>query len=304
MALQLKYKRREHTDIEDILRGEKKYLELLEIVNTDKNWERFLGKIDEPKTFIKADNHFRILSNNISRVAATILIFILTATTIYLAKFQSHFAIQDVSNLENSTEIDLSDGSRITLNKGSVLSYHNHNNPRKREVQLRGEAFFNVAKNDAVPFYVYLDKTIIKVLGTSFNVNENTDGDVEIYVLSGKVSFYESENENNSVLIRAGEGTRYNNTTKEFKTSQFSSQNFLFWITGNLSFNHQNLKEVFNVLEKSYNVTIQVEDPEILNNKLTSDCEGLQLKDILNELSILFNLSYSQDGHIVYIQKE
>ena len=81
------------------------------------------------------------------------------------------------------------------------------------------------------------------------------------------------------------------------------TENFLFWMEGNLSFIDRSLDLVFQNLEKSFGTRIVVEDSDILQYRFTSYCEGQQLDDILNELSILFNIRYYKRGNTIYIQK-
>ncbi|RRA99050.1 FecR family protein [Larkinella rosea] len=85
----------------------------------------------------------------------------------------------------------LSDGSVVTLNPKSRLSYPHRFSATTRTVYLSGEAFFDVVKNPAKPFLIYANQTVTKVLGTSFLVRAYTEEkDVTVMVKTGRVSVY------------------------------------------------------------------------------------------------------------------
>src|SRR5690606_9914983 len=88
-------------------------------------------------------------------------------------------------------EVELPDGSVVWLNKGAKLSYlKGFKNFYDREVNLSGEAFFDVKPNAEKPFIIETANTATRVLGTSFNVKTNGEN-VAVSVFSGKVSFKE-----------------------------------------------------------------------------------------------------------------
>ena len=72
---------------------------------------------------------------------------------------------------EKNELVFLPDGSKVTLAKGSRITYSRLMNGKKRKVSLSGVAFFDVEKNPEKPFYIYTTSMVIKVLGTSFRVN-------------------------------------------------------------------------------------------------------------------------------------
>ena len=288
---------KQYADLIKKLSSEKKYFNQLKTIDLDHHLDRFRNNIRKNVS----EQKFRKIT--LYRIAAAILILILASSTVYFAYFMDAGQIQQVSSLQENTEVLLSDGTGIILNKGSVLNYPKKLNTRSREVSLKGEAFFDVAKKTGIPFNVYLDKTTIRVLGTSFNIKEDEQGLVEVSVLTGKVVFFEKENSENAIELEAGQKGIFNTTSSEFEKTIFDSENFLYWKTGTLTFNEQPLASVFEILERSYGITIIVNDKDILQNRLTSRCEGQQLDDILGELSILFAIHYEIKGDTAYIQK-
>lgn len=98
---------------------------------------------------------------------------------------------EKVNNSKGPLRITLEDGTVVTLQKNSRLSYPQHFEEDKRETFLSGEAFFEVAKNPDKPFYVYSNELVTRVLGTSFTVR-SFDGDriSSVDVRTGQVSVF------------------------------------------------------------------------------------------------------------------
>ena len=87
------------------------------------------------------------------------------------------------------SQLILADGTKVWLNAGSRMAFPNKFSEKKREVFLEGEAYFEVAHNAKVPFYVNTNDISIKVLGTKFNISAyKTDKKTEAVLLEGKVA--------------------------------------------------------------------------------------------------------------------
>lgn len=94
--------------------------------------------------------------------------------------------------------VSLEDGSRVTLDPGSKISYPAHfagaQHSGGREVFLSGKAFFDIAKDPSKPFFVYANELVTKVLGTSFTVRSFADEqEVSVAVKTGKVAVFSRE---------------------------------------------------------------------------------------------------------------
>ncbi|MGX5816942.1 FecR family protein [Chitinophaga lutea] len=106
---------------------------------------------------------------------------------------------QDVAVAEGPRTLHLVDGSRVTLAAGSRLRYYRTLASGKRQVQLEGEAFFDVAHDAQRPFLVYSSGIVTKVLGTSFRVAGKED--ITVAVRSGKVSVSRDGHESQEAYI-------------------------------------------------------------------------------------------------------
>lgn len=90
--------------------------------------------------------------------------------------------------------IDLADGSQVILEPNAYLKYPLAFHQKTRKVQLKGDAFFDIAHDTLKPFFIYSNEAVIRVLGTSFYVKaDEDDKDIEVIVKTGKVAVYRSK---------------------------------------------------------------------------------------------------------------
>ena len=135
--------------------------------------------------------------------------FLSVFSILAIAFFQSNPSKQEETNaavptmewkeIKNTTVIEqviqLVDGSTVTLEPFSTLKYPTQFLKKQREVVLKGEAFFNIARDTTKPFVVYANETITKVLGTSFTIKAfEGEKEVEVAVKTGKVAVYANVN--------------------------------------------------------------------------------------------------------------
>jgi transmembrane sensor len=140
-------------------------------------WKRIKEKTnsDNVEKATEIDEPNRLLPRLLKIAAVLLITFALGAVT---GKFYLH---NDVSSNEKEyytieaprgakSFLTLADGTKIWLNAGSKISYQRNYNQENRNIFLEGEAFFEVAKNERVPFYVHSSGIVVKAIGTAFNV--------------------------------------------------------------------------------------------------------------------------------------
>lgn len=124
--------------------------------------------------------------------------------------------MQEIATRDSSGLFFLPDSSKAFLNKNSKLSYPSLF-AANRSVTLSGEAFFEVRHDSLHPFVVHTSGTLVRVLGTSFNVRENADGEVFVGVLSGKVVFSSDKwPRDSTVVLKAGDSGTFNKAKASF----------------------------------------------------------------------------------------
>lgn len=195
----------------------------------------------------------------------------------------------------------LADGTKVSLNQGSTLS-----TPEKfgdqREVILSGEAFFDVISNPDKPFIIKTQKTQIEVLGTSFNVNEEVDGNTLVSVAEGKVKF---SSEGESILLNRGMTGIYNSKSGELSISESSNTGeYQFWRTRRLAFRGLALNDVVMTLNRTYKVQIELANEKVGNCQLSVIFEDEKIDDILEIISITLGLEITNLGTTIILDGE
>ncbi|MFA6086717.1 FecR family protein [Mucilaginibacter sp.] len=198
-------------------------------------------------------------------------------------------------------KITLSDGSTVWLSPKSALTYLQKFTGQKREVTLTGEAFFEVTKDSNRPFSIYSGNVITKVWGTSFRVRSFTaDKTTKVNVLTGKVSVAiavpkETRTDlNNEVMLLPNQEAVYDKNLGQLqKNDKIKDVSIGMWKKANLSFNNTQLRDVFKVLSKSFNVKISSDDERINSDYLKADFTNENLPAIMEILQTTLNVTYS-----------
>lgn len=198
-------------------------------------------------------------------------------------------------------EHQLPDGSIVWLNENTRLSYDRRF--KTRDVQLEGEAFFDVERIEDSPFAILSGDTRTTVLGTSFNVRAYPDEEqVEVTVETGKVRLEEKVEETTStekeVVLEAGKAGLYIKETSELKVVEEKDPNALAWKTRRLVFENESLNEVIKVLERYFGTEIEVSNRKIYNCSWTANLD----KDPKLE-EVLEIAAFNMDMEIVPTEK-
>ena len=203
------------------------------------------------------------------------------------------------SSVNSSTSIQrirLEDNSLVTLSPGSSISYPNVFSLDKREVQLEGDAFFEISKNPTKPFFVYSGKLVTKVLGTSFWVKTNEETfTTEVEVLTGKVSVFENhflrnnrkekiKKSSQGVILTPNQRVSYDEESGHLLTGIVEDPVLIPEnITGaNLVFNNQALVDITATLQKEYGIEIVFANELLEKCTFTGDISEIPLYDKLD----------------------
>lgn len=151
--------------------------------------------------------------------------------------------------------INLSDHSTVWVNTNSTLYYPEKFTGNTRTVKITGEAYFEIAKDASKPFIVDLGNEKIKVLGTSFNVRNNT-GLTEVALLTGKVCI-ETVSDGKKIYLKPNEKWVYSKHTGKGSIETTDAGIYNIWIKDRLVFDNANLSYVITCLERWYGIRIQ-----------------------------------------------
>lgn len=201
------------------------------------------------------------------------------------------------------TQYLLPDGSTVTLNKNSTLTYRSNFGKKRRDVRLSGEGFFDVVKDSTHPFSIEVAGTKTEVLGTRFNVKEKGSR-VITSLIEGSIRF---SSQNCRALLSPGEVVVYHVGTKSYKVSQIDPQLSIAWISGRVNYDGITFEELSKKLEQIYQVTIKITDEKIADHTLsvsflTEETVGDILDALKEELG--FSLSFSADSTRITIDNK
>ena len=241
---------------------------------------------------------------SIIKYAAAIALLISVSFGIYQFNKTPDNIIASTSYGERK-QIDLPDGTTVTLNSLSSVSYsENIHKSDTREIKLSGEAYFDVAKDERRTFIVKTPEQIeIKVLGTKFNVSAyENDENVTTDLYEGAVSI--AVRSGDSLRLKPGEQATYNKISAKVEVSVIDYDNSE-WIKGSIHFENIALKNIFKVLEREKNITFRISGDVEQGLKLTAKFNNNESVDeILERLSHPGNFSFEIIENIYIIKKQ
>lgn len=189
------------------------------------------------------------------------------------------------------------DGSRVTLNRNSSLTYESSFNTTAREVALKGESYFDIMPDRSKPFIISVDDLKIKVIGTSFNVRTITDR-VEVQVKSGIVKLLSGDSE---ITVIKGQTGIYTKNDRSLKLIKSIDLNSISYATKSFYFQDMALREAFKYLEVAFNVTINFDDKKFSGCRLTAEFENKPMNYILDVISATLDINYKISGKTIHI---
>jgi transmembrane sensor len=229
----------------------------------------------------------KLVPNWAYAVAASVVVifgmfYFMTLNTHYETEFSEQLAIT------------LPDYSKVQLNANSQLDFKSRQWENNREVQLKGEAFFDVEKGTS--FKVMTDEGAIEVLGTEFNVTVG-DSYFEVRCYEGKVKVTSSTNK--EAILTQGEAFRIlNNNSEEWNFSQNEPN----WLHGESSFNNIPLSQVMISLEDQFGIAFDKSNVDA-NKRFTGSFSHTDLKLALKTVFAPMEISYRSNEENVIVLK-
>lgn len=199
-------------------------------------------------------------------------------------------------------EIQLHDGSIVTLAENSTLTYPNAFG-NTRDVSLEGRAFFDVHRDAERPFSVHTDNAAIKVLGTSFDVNANAISSTTVSVISGKVQVSPKGLPETKVLLtKHQQVTSADSQLSPIQT--FRGQQPIAW-TNLIMFKNTSLEEAAEALEDRFELEVHFESDALKKERITGKFKDETLDNILKSIALLKQFTYEyQNDHTIYIKRK
>jgi len=194
---------------------------------------------------------------------------------------------------------ELPDNSVVWLNSGSKLRCPNIFKGERREVDLQGEAFFEVQSDEKHPFYVNTPSGVqVYVYGTRFNVCAYDNEDyVETVLESGRVNIFIPKYET-SVALKPGEHLLYDKKALQFVKSEVDVSEKVAWKDGKLIFRNSSLEEVLKRLSRHFNVDIHFNNKSGKNYTFRATFRNESLFQILDYLSKSVSMKWNVEDPV------
>lgn len=228
-------------------------------------------------------------------------------------KQNANHVIETTNNSRTAHNITLSDGSIVTLAPQSSIRYPEKFVDEKRQVELSGEAFFNVKRDPSKPFLVYSDEIVTKVLGTSFRITAFHDREeIVVAVKTGKVSVYQKEQAEKSaqikdVILTPNQQLVYKRSHDILKKEVVPSPSIVAKDSSNyfaMEFDGMPVTEIFDALEKNYGIEIQYDKDILSNCVLTTKMNVEGFHERIDIICKAINADYTNtDGAVVINSK-
>jgi transmembrane sensor len=199
-------------------------------------------------------------------------------------------------------QVVLEDGTRVWLNAASSIRFPQAFTGLTREVELSGEAYFEVAKNKAKPFIVQANGTKVQVFGTHFNINAYTDNDdVTTTLLEGSVRMSSGSS---AVMLAPGQQGDAAKNGAAIKVGRADIQQAMAWKNGLFIFHDLNITEVMKQVGRWYDVDVEYRDNEVKNNEFGGTISKYKsINELLDVMVLTRSIHYKLEGRRVIIMK-
>ena len=203
-----------------------------------------------------------------------------------------------------TSEIVLSDGTKVYLNAGSRLVYPEFFVDKTREVFLVGEAFFEVKHDSKHPFVVQTTDIRLKVLGTKFNISAYpSENIIETVLTEGKVRMEQNNSGifSETAIVLPNQLALFNKSSHEVKLTEVDTDNYTLWKEGLFKFESTDLSRVIKKLERFYNIRFNYRDPLLGTVKITGKLElGDNREEIINRVAVAASVKIEEKGEEYY----
>lgn len=201
-----------------------------------------------------------------------------------------------------TTQVQMSDGTKIWVNSGSRLIYPASFPDDKREIYLEGEIYLEVARNEKAPFIVKTNQMEVEVLGTSFNVSAYKNDETQSVVLAnGSVSIKKHISDVPTVIAPNQRYTLLKGTN-EVSLDTVDVFYYICWRYNLLMSNSESLSVILKKLERHYNVNISYNPHEISQFQLKGKLDlKNNIEETLDVISLTTPIGYSVEKESIKI---
>lgn len=198
-------------------------------------------------------------------------------------------------------QVQLPDGTKAWLNAASSLKFPAAFSGIERNVELTGEAYFEVSKNKLKPFIVMAKGTRTVVLGTHFNIMAYKDEPVvKTTLIEGSVQLSKG---NIKVVLKPGQEGRMANNDTEFSVTEVDANAAVAWKNGLFVFEDESLENIMKKIERWYNVEVVYQDVDKSLQFGASISRHDSVSDVLEWLELTGGIHFKIEGRRITVMK-
>lgn len=239
---------------------------------------------------------------------AIVLLGLITVTAYWQGSRQIQSNFSDIvveAPLGSKTKLTLPDGSTVWLNAGSKMVYSQGFGVSDRRLAFQGEGYFEVEKNDKMPFLVQTHDVNVTVVGTKFNFrNYPEDEEAVVELLEGKVALENQLRKEAVRYLSPEEKMVLHKATGEMDITSAKVKEATLWTENILLFDEDLLPDIVRELERSYHVQIEIENEDLKQTRFYGQFNQLEqnIYDVLDMLSETGKLKYHEEGKVIYLK--
>ena len=239
---------------------------------------------------------------------AIVLLGLITVTAYWQGSRQIQSNFSDIvveAPLGSKTKLTLPDGSTVWLNAGSKMVYSQGFGVSDRRLAFQGEGYFEVEKNDEMPFLVQTHDVNVTVVGTKFNFrNYPEDEEAVVELLEGKVALENQLKEESVRYLSPNEKMVLHKATGKMDITSAKVKEATLWTENILLFDEDLLPDIVRELERSYHVQIEIGNEDLKQTRFYGQFNQLEqnIYDVLDMLSETGKLKYHEEGKVIYLK--
>lgn len=263
-------------------------------MDIDSEFETLWSKIKQP-----VKQRSLLIGNRMLQYAAILLI------TLTIGGAAGYFVSNSILNKPDSglqtftamkgsvSIIEFGDGTKVWLNSGSKLTYHEDFKNKQRLAELKGEAYFEVTHHENFPLLVKAGQIVIRDLGTTFNIKAYPgDQLIETSLVEGKAEIL-SANGKSMIALNPGESAIYSKSENRIKINPLAQNVVSAWRDGKFVIRDQRLEDIFKEISRWYNVEFRFENQKYRDFRYTGNIKkSTTAQYVLKMLKVTTNFDY------------
>lgn len=273
-----------------------KTITLPDTIDPQAAWQRFKKRTEAAEKQVGISKKRK--ATGLLKIAASIILVLGILTVSYVVWNKTGTEPIIVAAAEKTAINTLPDGSVVTLNKQSTITYAAKFKGDERRIKLKGEAFFDVKADKQKPFVVEADDVTITVLGTSFNI-KNIDGQVEVIVETGSVIVAKN---NKTIIVKEKEKVVIENDAPVLEKDSNPDKLYNYYRTNEFVCDNTPLWKLVEVLNDTYQANIIIGNKELTELPLTTTFYNESLDNILNIISETFNITIEKKADTIILK--